>query len=219
MYPKLERIIGESLEIWKGYPEHPFIKELADGTLPEEKFLHYLIQDTLYLREYARAFAMAMYRSTTIEEIRAFYSILAFVNDGEGSFRLDWLKREGLSTLAVDKMPMAEENRAYCNFMLEVAEQQGVEEILMAVLPCMFSYAWIFEQVAENTPDVRESKYWPFIESYISKSYADDCRAWAAFTEARLQNCTEDELHRLSDIFQKSSAYETGFWDMSYRGR
>lgn len=219
MYPKLERIIGESLEIWKGYLEHPFIKELADGTLLEEKFLHYLIQDTLYLREYARVFAMAMYRSTSIEEIRAFYSILAFVNDGEGSFRLDWLEREGLSTSAVDKMLMAEENRAYCSFMLEVAEQQGMTEILMAVLPCMFSYKWIFEKVAKGTPGVQKSKYWPFIEGYISESYADDCRTWAAFTEARLQNCTEEEMARLSDLFRRSSAYETGFWDMSYRGK
>ena len=51
MYPKLERIIGESLEIWKGYLEHPFIKELADGTLPEEKFLHYLIHRDGFLWE------------------------------------------------------------------------------------------------------------------------------------------------------------------------
>ena len=217
MYPKLERIIKDSMDIWQGYLIHPFIEGLADGTLEDEKFLNYLIQDTLYLREYARVYAMAMYRSTTIEELRAYYSILAFVNDGEGSFRLEWLKKEGLDSLSIDKMPLKLENQAYCDFILEVAEHQGVAEIMMAVLPCMFSYAWIFEKVAKD-PKARESRYWPFIEGYISEGYAADCRTWAAFTEARIAELDESELARLSEIFRKSSQYETGFWDMSYHG-
>ena len=216
-YPKLETVIGGSLEIWKDYLTHPFIRKLADGTLPEEKFLNYLIQDTLYLREYARVFAMGMYRASTIEEIRAYYSILAFVNDGEGSFRLDELKKAGLDTLTVDKMPMKEENRAYCDFMLKTAEREETVGILMAVLPCMFSYAWIFQRVAETTEGVRESRYWPFIEGYISKEYADDCCRWAAFAEEYLAKADEGELHRLTELFRESSQHETAFWDMAYQ--
>lgn len=214
----IERIIQDSMDIWEGYLRHPFITGLADGTLDEEKFLGYLIQDTLYLREYARVYAMAMYRSHSIEEIRAYYSILSFVNEGEGSFRLEWLKKAGLDSLAIDKMPLRPQNQAYCDFMLETAERQGVSEIMMAVLPCMFSYAWIFQKIAQNTPGVRESKYWPFIEAYISTAYADDCRIWGVFTEKRLQGLDEEELARLSAIFRKSSQYETDFWDMAFEG-
>lgn len=35
--------------------EHPFLCGLADGTLPEECFRHYVLQDLLYLRDYAIA--------------------------------------------------------------------------------------------------------------------------------------------------------------------
>jgi len=34
---------------WKAYTEHEFLQRLADGTLPEEQFKHYLIQDYLFL--------------------------------------------------------------------------------------------------------------------------------------------------------------------------
>ena len=218
MYPKLESIIRPSLDIWQDYLTHPFITGLADGTLAEDKFLNYLIQDTLYLREYARVYAMAMYRSTSIAEIRAYYSILSFVNDGEGSFRLEWLEREGLDTLKVDAMPLKPANRAYCDFMLQTAETEGVAGILMAVLPCMFSYAWIFQKIAAQYPESRESRYWPFIEGYISGEYEDDCRTWAAFAEERLQQLDEVELARMTDIFRQSSLYEADFWDMAFEG-
>jgi thiaminase len=34
---------------WKEHTEHDFVKGLADGTLPVDKFKVYLIQDYLYL--------------------------------------------------------------------------------------------------------------------------------------------------------------------------
>lgn len=34
---------------WKAYTEHEFVQRLADGTMPEEQFEYYLIQDYLFL--------------------------------------------------------------------------------------------------------------------------------------------------------------------------
>ena len=43
----------------------PFLAELADGALPPESFRHYMLQDSLYLAEYARALAIAAARAPT----------------------------------------------------------------------------------------------------------------------------------------------------------
>ena len=37
--------------IWDDYLNHPFLKEMGQGTLDREKFKSYLIQDYLYLKE------------------------------------------------------------------------------------------------------------------------------------------------------------------------
>ncbi|HVI96368.1 MAG TPA: hypothetical protein VM753_20290, partial [Anaeromyxobacter sp.] len=37
---------------------HPFLAGLTDGSLPREAFTHYVIQDALYLLDYARALAL-----------------------------------------------------------------------------------------------------------------------------------------------------------------
>lgn len=49
-----ERLFGEVKEIWDSYNTHPFVKGIADGSLPVEKFRFYMIQDHLYLMEYAK---------------------------------------------------------------------------------------------------------------------------------------------------------------------
>lgn len=35
--------------VWKRFTEHEFVQSLGRGTLPVERFKHYLIQDYLYL--------------------------------------------------------------------------------------------------------------------------------------------------------------------------
>jgi thiaminase/transcriptional activator TenA len=37
---------------------HPFVAGLTDGSLPRDAFEHYVVQDALYLVDYARALAI-----------------------------------------------------------------------------------------------------------------------------------------------------------------
>ena len=46
---------------WLAYTEHSFTEALGDGSLPEAAFKDYLVQDYLFLIEFARAYALAAY--------------------------------------------------------------------------------------------------------------------------------------------------------------
>ena len=59
-----------SKEVWDKYLEHPFLIELGEGTLDKEKFRKYLIQDYLYLIEYAKVYAMACVKSRNMKDIK-----------------------------------------------------------------------------------------------------------------------------------------------------
>ena len=56
-----ERLKAEALAEWRAYTEHSFTKGMADGSLPEAAFRHYLVQDYLFLIEFARAYALSVY--------------------------------------------------------------------------------------------------------------------------------------------------------------
>jgi thiaminase (transcriptional activator TenA) len=54
-----ERLKAEASAEWRAYTEHPFTYGLADGSLAEAAFRHYLVQDYLFLTEFARAYALS----------------------------------------------------------------------------------------------------------------------------------------------------------------
>jgi len=56
-----ERLKTEASAEWRAYTEHPFTNGLADGSLAEAAFRHYLVQDYLFLTEFARAYALSVY--------------------------------------------------------------------------------------------------------------------------------------------------------------
>ena len=66
-----------SKEVWDKYLEHPFLIELGEGTLDKEKFRKYLIQDYLYLIEYAKVYAMACVKSRNMKELKKFHNGVA----------------------------------------------------------------------------------------------------------------------------------------------
>ncbi len=49
------RLKAACADDWQAYAGHAFVKRLADGTLPEACFRHYLGQDYLFLIHLARA--------------------------------------------------------------------------------------------------------------------------------------------------------------------
>lgn len=69
--------------IYEAILDHPFIRELADGTLPEEVFRFYMSQDALYLSDFSRALAMVGTRSKTNSDMEQFLDFARYAIAGE----------------------------------------------------------------------------------------------------------------------------------------
>ena len=65
-----ERLKAAAAAEWRAYTEHPFTNGMADGSLAEAAFRHYLVQDYLFLIEFARAYALAVYKSPKLADMR-----------------------------------------------------------------------------------------------------------------------------------------------------
>ncbi len=215
----MKEVINSSLDIWNSYLKHPFIRELALGILDEEKFKGYIIDDSIYLREYARIFAYSMYKSKRMEDIKFFYNILSFVNEGESSTRIYYLEKFGLTQDEIEEMEPRPENKAYIDFMRNIALNYDIPEILMAVLPCMLSYNYIANHVVKSFPEIKNNFYWRFIKDYITEQYSKGCIEWSKFAEEKCKQLDTTRKNRLIKIFRTSSEHELYFWDMSYRER
>lgn len=215
----VEECIQDSLPIWEQCLNSPFLQKLENGTLEESCFLGYIIDDSLYLREYARVFAWGMTNAQTMEDIRICYSLLSFVNEGEGSTRLYYLNRYGLKDADIQTLPQRLENKAYTDCMLEAAKSGGIAECLMACLPCMISYHWIFRKLLERSPEVRNTPYWPLVRDYASDKYHLSCQKWVSYTDLLCAELPPEQKTACMKIFRYCSLHELNFWEMSDKPR
>lgn len=215
----VEECIQDSLPIWEQCLNSPFLRKLENGTLEESCFLGYIIDDSLYLREYAKVFAWGMTKARTMEDIRICYSLLSFVNEGEGSTRLYYLNRSGLTDADIQNLPQRPENKAYTECMLEAAKNGGIAECLMACLPCMISYYWIFRKLLERSPDVKNTPYWPLVRDYASEDYLLSCQKWAAYADQICAELSSEQQAKCMQVFRDCSLHELHFWEMSEHPR
>ena len=212
----MEGILKQNMPVWDKCIATLFVQDMKDGTLPIEVFKEYMIQDSIYLKNYARVYGKAIYHAETLREIQLYYSILNFVTDTESVVRLNYLRQFGMTDDDIEFIDPLPENRNYIDFLFETAERGNGCEILMAVLPCMLSYSYIFRKLADE-PESRKSKYWDFIQDYADDRYAESCKEWCDFADKKCVSLSEADQKKLGSIFEKAGYLELDFWNMAYR--
>src|SRR3954465_15671988 len=151
--PASDTFRERSDRIWQGLHAHPFITELAAGTLPIDKFRFFLEQDNLYLQDYARCLAMGAAKSRNEVELRYFVTDLNQVLDRELPSNRALLERV-IEMGAADRggsTGMAPANVAYTSYMRSLALHGGSLEIMASLLPCAWSYVEIATALADRT--------------------------------------------------------------------
>ena len=211
-----ERLLNAAAEIWEAYNEHPFVKGIQDGTLDKEKFRFYIIQDYLYLEDYAKTFAVGVAKAKSIEIAKLFSKYIDVMN-GELNVHSGYMGKFGVTQEEVDATPRSLDNLSYTSYMLRVAYEEGEAEILAAILSCAYSYEVIARKIIQNNPaSVNDPFYGPWIQGYASEEYAEENVVLLETLNRLTENYTQSQLQHLTDIFVACSRYELNFWEMSW---
>lgn len=201
--------------IYRAILDHPFLKGLTDGSLPEAAFRFYVTQDSLYLRDFARALAMLSVRSPKDAwcEMFAEHAKVALVVERQlhESFFRDW----GLNSERLRQTPMAPTNLAYTSYLLRVAHAAPFEELIGTVLPCY----WIYWEVgktleAKGSPN---PTYQCWINTYASEEFGASVRHVLDIANQTVADLPEGRRAPIRHHFMTTSRYEWMFWDASYK--
>ncbi len=209
-------LLESSKDIWDGFFTHPFVSEMRDGTLSREVFRYYILQDTLYLKDYARVFALGCAKADTLELSSLFAEYIPTMH-GEMNVHSGYLARLGITSEELAASSPSLINRAYTSYMLRTAYEGAAAEILAAVIPCAYSYELIARRMTDSAPlCVSDSLYGDWIRSYSSEEYSASNRELLAAFESVTHAADSATLSRLSDIFLTCSRFESEFWSMAY---
>jgi len=213
---------GFTGELWRSiasiYVEilaHPFLRGLTDGTLTEERFRYYVLQDAVYLREYARALSLAGVRSPDVDALVTFNQHSAGAITVERSLHEGFLEDLGVLRVGAEASEASPTTLAYTSFLLRTATLGDYPEVLGAVLPCY----WIYREVGkalleEGSPN---PMYRRWIDTYGGEDFGASVRAVLDLTDRACEGLNPSQKARVGEAFVTTSRYEWMFWDAAWR--
>ena len=212
----VERMLEASKDIWRSYNEHPFVLGIQNGTLDREKFRYYIVQDYLYLEDYAKCFALGVAKAKSLETANLFAKYISVMN-GELDVHKGYLARLGVTKAEIEASAPSLDNLSYTSYMLRIAYEEGEAEIMAAILACALSYEVIAVKIEKNKPDsVEHSFYGDWIRGYCSEGYSKDNLILIDKMNKLSADYSEKQIQHLVDIFVNCSLYELKFWEMSW---
>jgi thiaminase/transcriptional activator TenA len=210
------RLRHDAAAHWHEYVEHPFVRALGDGTLPRPAFRRYLTQDYLFLIQFARAYALAGYKSAGVADLRAAAAGLSAIIDVEMKLHVAYCAEWGLTEAEMEAEPEAMETIAYTRFVLDRGLAGDLLDLHVALAPCIIGYAEIGNRLAPQAT-VPNHPYQAWIAAYAGPDYQAAARA-AADTLDRLaaQRSAEARYPELAATFLTATRLEAAFWDIGW---
>jgi thiaminase (transcriptional activator TenA) len=203
-------------EIWRSIRGHAFLRELHGGTLAHERFTYFILQDYLYLLDFAQVLCLGGAKSPNIATLEVFARNALTVVKVERSFHASFGKTLGFSQKQLDVAVKAPVTRAYIDHLQAVARGGSLRELVAAVLPCFWIYGEVGKQLYKGRPS-RPKIYREWIELYASEDFWRSVREQIRLLDQLGAQVGSEEKRLMTAHFLLSSRYEYLFWDQAYR--
>ena len=210
-----EGVWRDTADLYQKILDLPFNRELAAGTLSEDRFRFYMLQDSLYLEQYSRALSMASAKATDVAAMQMFAHAAEEAVVVERALHGSYFEKFGIdpgTAAAAEPSPTC---YGYTNFLLATALQGSYEELVAAILPCF----WIYWEVGKHIAEVAapENPYQAWIETYSDESFGAAVEAVIAVTDGLADAFTDAQRDVMRRAFKRSAQFEWMFWDSAYR--
>ena len=203
---------------WEEGYAHGFVQGIGAGTLEQEAFKFYLMQDYWYLLGYAKVMALGVVKAQEERSMALFSQAQHGILNGEMTLHREYMASFGVTREEMDSIVPALNNRAYVGHMLSAAQQGGVAEIIAAVLPCAWTYADYAKRLKARYADrIENNPYASWIHTYAGEGFAQSFEWFFPLLEKLSANMGEEAKQNIVRIFVDSTRFECLFWDMALK--
>ncbi len=194
----------------------PLLERLSDGTLPPEIFRHYILQDALYLKHYARCLAVVAAKAPDNAQV------LRFLNSAQNAIKVEqglhagFLADFGITAAEIATAEPSPSGFAYTSFLLATAYHCSYAVALSAILPCFWIY-WDVGEAIKRRPATEGNAFQAWINAYGDPQFAAGAREVIALTDIAARAASATERAQMLDVFVRASQYEWMFWDSAWK--
>jgi len=200
---------------WAAYTQHEFVQQLAQGTLAQPSYLHYLKQDFLFLKQYARAYALAIYKARTLADMRKALPSVHALLDSEIAHHVNYCGNWGLTEADLEAEDEDFGTVAYTRYVLDAGMQGDLVDLYAALAPCSIGYAEIGRNLIADSSTNRQDN--PF-DSWIALYGGDEFQHGVALGTAHIDQLLADidinsqRGRELVKVFRTATRMEIAFW-------
>ena len=210
-----DRLWGAMQGIFDRILAHPFLAGLTDGSLPREAFGQYVVQDAIYLVDYARALALVGAKAPDEQAIAMFAAHAQGALEVERSLHAGLFREMRITDDAVRATPAMPATLAYTSYLLRSCHQGSFAEGLAAVLPCYWIYAEVGARLlARSSPDPLYARW---IATYGGEEFAKIVADVLALVDRVGDSASAAELEAMREHVVTTARYEWMFWDAAWR--
>ena len=134
-----ERLKADCASDWQDYTHHAFVEGMRRGDLPMAAFQDYLVQDYLFLIQFSRAYALSIYKSRSLSEMRNGLEGLKAIMDVEMDLHVRMCERWGLAEVDLEQVPEKTQTIAYTRFVLEAGNAGDLLDLYLNPQFLLFS--------------------------------------------------------------------------------
>lgn len=210
-----DRAWEETADLYRRILDLPFNRELADGTLSEDRFRFYMIQDALYLAEYARALSVAAARAPDTEATRFFAGAAETAIVVERALHGAFFEKFGIAPADAAAAEPSPTCYGYTNFLLATALKGSYGELTAAVLPCFRIYWEVGSHIAGIARPGNPYQAW--IDTYADPAFGEAVATAGDIADRAANRASPAETAAMMRAYKRSAQYEWMFWDSAYR--
>jgi thiaminase/transcriptional activator TenA len=212
----VDEIKQHNIKRWNNLLNHKFILEMAADSLPIEKFVFYLRQDHIFLKEFCAFLLTAKQKSSDQKLKRCFENLYHSTIDSEMQMQRELLLTLGISNIDnISSTVMAPATLNYISFLRQVswsADNPGV--IVSAIVPCPWSYLEIVQKLSKS--DIKTDVYCKWIQFYSSKESQQQIEELKSILSGLYNQADESTKRLMEEHFGAACKYEYDFWEMAY---
>ncbi|GAT08959.1 TenA family transcriptional regulator [Mycolicibacterium novocastrense] len=182
---------------------NPFVRGIGDGSLDRDLFAGYIAQDAFFLESFARAYGLALARSSDTATLLTFADLLAGVREELGlhaSYAASW----GIDMAGVEP---AAATLAYTEFLLATAATADIGVVCAAMTPCMRLYAHIGVTLDADAA----GPYAQWVQTYADPGFEE-----VASLLERLLDQQADDVSAARIAYRRAMRLELAFFDAAF---
>lgn len=221
--------------------KHPFLVSMVDGTLNLDSFRYYVIQDALFLTDFAQCLEILANKmenasaAISIDNINRIRELAVGIEEAEKELHRSFFTQWNINVS--NNVKSAPNTLLYTSYMLRVVSTRPYTEGLAVLLPCFWVYMHVGKCMLQLREEIdnnnksndskqkkRPAQFDAWIDMYAGDEFEKEVTDYIAIVDTAIQhnvnnNINKDDgmevLMKMKEHFVMCCKLEYMFWDQA----